>query len=943
MSAYKGMRWFKCDFQVQTPEFSVDWLDADLKLGEPRRPVVQGQPNEGDIQEKARTFLRRCHALELEIIGLTDHNFSGKTDARDWFLTHLVEQNKAVAAEVGRDPLYIFPGFEVDIGYHVLCLFNPVSKSSKLIDVSETLTTLGLGLDARFKGGKPSPLRHDNKNVALATLLHKVQVEKGGIVIAAHAFSKDGICNDAMHVDDYKNENLLCVEVSEYPLVGKARDLLEGGNKDWKRGWRQPAFVMSSDAKSIKEGADDKPGPNTLGYRYTWVKMSSPSVEGLRQAFLDPQSRISLPTKERQDRPDKLLTYPRFSSIRVSSLAFLRDQSIHFSPNLNCIIGGRGTGKSTLLECIRIATDRQSDNDDVERKTQRIRRTFSEETEIRIVWQAAPGVVDEIVFNPTGDGEWRWGDKSEEQTRAFLQQIPLQIFSQGELTEIASDEGAQGNRMLPLVDATHSAALHELQSSEAIIRADVMKLYAASDQKVQLGEDIDRLQLELQELDRQWQARKDVQAEAQAHRFAQAAEQYLHELEESLVQDIEAIASSLPPLTADTVPELPALVAGTADAGWYEGVRESVVALKGQLHIELDKLAADLKRRAAAVTSERADWKTLKSELETAQKQFFEVCKEKGLQPQDVSRLQDLDRQRQAKSREIDERRRRFTASANEVRALDKKPEELSQNWQEQFRLRKDSSESLNALTAPSVVASVRYMGDQAHFTRLWNRLAPDRRTKLGRAWEELGEGVFVSHMARHDTVALWDWLRDWVSKGANSPGMEKYDEHRQDLNEHLSGAARAIWRDVRNIGVADYVDLTLYRAGGQRIGSISGGELSEGQRNTAVLTLLLAQGNGPMVIDQPEDEVDSNFLYEHLVPLLRRAKNQRQLIFVTHNANIPVNADGELICALEAVGGRGQIRVEGGLDMELVTGAVLDIMEGTDEAFRRRSEKYHF
>ncbi len=79
------------------------------------------------------------------------------------------------------------------------------------------------------------------------------------------------------------------------------------------------------------------------------------------------------------------------------------------------------------------------------------------------------------------------------------------------------------------------------------------------------------------------------------------------------------------------------------------------------------------------------------------------------------------------------------------------------------------------------------------------------------------------------------------------------------------------------------------------------------------------------------------------LVPMVRKTKIHRQMIIVTHNANIPVNADAELVYALQAKGGRGVCRAQGGLDRPEITQAVLDIMEGSEEAFRRRKEKYHF
>lgn len=109
------------------------------------------------------------------------------------------------------------------------------------------------------------------------------------------------------------------------------------------------------------------------------------------------------------------------------------------------------------------------------------------------------------------------------------------------------------------------------------------------------------------------------------------------------------------------------------------------------------------------------------------------------------------------------------------------------------------------------------------------------------------------------------------------------------------------------------------------------------------MLKLLLAQGDGPIVIDQPEDELDSNFIYHELVPLLRKVKSRRQLILSTPNANLPVNADTDLIYALDVKKGRGERLASGGLDQADAANAVLNIMEGAAGAFRRRFDKYHF
>src|SRR5699024_1755677 len=135
---------------------------------------------------------------------------------------------------------------------------------------------------------------------------------------------------------------------------------------------------------------------------------------------------------------------------------------------------------------------------------------------------------------------------------------------------------------------------------------------------------------------------------------------------------------------------------------------------------------------------------------------------------------------------------------------------------------------------------------------------------------------------------------------------------------------------------IKDQINITLFREDGSKAGSILDNGLSDGQKNTAILTLLFAEGTNPIVIDQPEDELDSDFIYNQLVPLIRNIKNERQIIVISHNANLPVNADAELVHALKTDSGQGKVRTQGGIDNTEVRNAILDIMEGSAEAFRK-------
>lgn len=121
--------------------------------------------------------------------------------------------------------------------------------------------------------------------------------------------------------------------------------------------------------------------------------------------------------------------------------------------------------------------------------------------------------------------------------------------------------------------------------------------------------------------------------------------------------------------------------------------------------------------------------------------------------------------------------------------------------------------------------------------------------------------------------------------------------------------------------------------------------DLSKGQRATALLLLLLGASTSPLVIDQPEDDLDNRFVYDGVVTRLRALKGTRQIIVSTHNANVPVLGDAELVVALEGDGHKGWAAVDGigSLDTQSVREYAEDLLEGGREAFSARQHLYGF
>jgi len=93
--------------------------------------------------------------------------------------------------------------------------------------------------------------------------------------------------------------------------------------------------------------------------------------------------------------------------------------------------------------------------------------------------------------------------------------------------------------------------------------------------------------------------------------------------------------------------------------------------------------------------------------------------------------------------------------------------------------------------------------------------------------------------------------------------------------------------------------------------------------------------------MDQPEDDLDNRFISDEVVNLFRGQREGRQIITVTHNANIPVLAHADLVLGLEAESDQSSVPVIGGMDHECVQQEVRDVMEGGEDAFLRRAEKY--
>ena len=114
----------------------------------------------------------------------------------------------------------------------------------------------------------------------------------------------------------------------------------------------------------------------------------------------------------------------------------------------------------------------------------------------------------------------------------------------------------------------------------------------------------------------------------------------------------------------------------------------------------------------------------------------------------------------------------------------------------------------------------------------------------------------------------------------------------------------------------------------------------SPGEKAAALLAFILSYENKPLLLDQPEDDLDNKLIYSLIVRQLRKTKSKRQIIVVTHNANIVVNGDAEMVLPLDVAGGETHIQHAANIQGKEIQAAICDILEGGREAFDKRYKR---
>jgi len=908
---YRGARWWRFDFHTHTPASKdTDAWQKAIRTSDDITP---------------QKWLLKYMAAGIDCVAVTDHNSGAWIDELAEAYTQMRKQAEGGQPPAGFRPLTIFPGVEISAngGVHVLAIFDPSATTSDIDSLLGAVEYDGT------KGHSDGATRR-----SVADVIAKI-IDLGGIPIPAHADQEKGLllckagtrqcAQEASTVRQaLQVEGLLAVEwcngTNRFPEAVEKLAL-------------PLAQVRGSDCHSFQ-------GSHTPGSAFTWVKMASPTLEGLRLALLDGNGVSIRRSDEGRFDPFRTPTHI-ISAIEIEKARVMGHGGparVALSPYFNAIVGGRGTGKSTLVHALRLATRREHEIQALPRDSEPRERFESfrqipnkrddegalrPETTIRVEWQheaarlrlcwAAGGKTLQV--EEWRDGQWQPSVSPSVNAARF----PIRIFSQGQIAAMAV--GGRPSLLAIIDEAAAAEPLEQaLEEARRAFFAQCARLREI-DGKLKTLPEVER---RLQELGAKLQTLAQTEHAAVLKTYARTQRQQraVDETIEQMRKGDTVLRDAAERLLLDDWPpqyfeaqEDADLLAWRADADQAMAqARQRLEQAAAALEETIGQLAGDARLAAwqARAAAARERHQTLQVQLAaqgvadpqafarlTQERQQLEV-QQKTLQQLQADRER-LIQQMQSQQAIILQRRQAITQQRQaflqetlpnnphvrigvvpfgfDDQVIERSLRRLINVEDERF------ADHIEGLAAELASASAE--GKLGTIQRIRERLLePDPNF----------HGKFRTHLSkRWETPELADRVRIWY------PEDDLRIEYQRDNRWH----------------------------------AISEG--SQGQRSAALLAFLLAFGDEPLVLDQPEDDLDNYLIYDLIVRQIRDNKLRRQLIVVTHNPNVVVNGDAELVHGMAFGHGQCYVKQSGTLQEKALRDEVCRVMEGGREAFERR------
>ena len=871
---FAGARWWKFDFHTHTPA-STDFKDRD------------GMTHE--------SWLKAFMDKEIDCVAITDHNSGEWIDGLKKELAKL-EENKPNWYR----PLYLFPGVEISAngGVHILAIFGCDKNKG---DIDGLLGAVG------YSGTKGESDAVTDKSI---TEVVDEIAKRGGIPIPAHVDKKKGLFPQFQGPTlkrVLENKNIYAMELRDSNY--QKPQLYTDKKVQWTE-------VNGSDTHSFSE--------NRFG-TFTWIKMDEPpSIDGLELALIDGVASVNRNMHDDPNLPPEYF----IEDLEICKAKYIgrsKPLNCQFSPFLNTIIGGRGSGKSTLMEFMRFALER--DGDIPEPLKQESRQYFNvggdslliEKSKIsltylkrgvryRLNWSAE---ADCLSLEEEKDGAWS----------SCLGEIkslfPVRIYSQKQIFELAKNPRA-------LIDVIDEAPEVDAETIEAQHRKLVNQYKQIEGRQRELNEKItqeNRLLGECHDLTRQIE-----QIEKSAHETIiqnyRKREQQLNEFE-SLEGKWKEMSGRLA-TTRDAIapadfnrqhfsehPDILSILSTTNES--WQAIRDKLSALEREAQSVITDWYAE---------KNAATWmQTLEADME----QYESLSTKLEQQGIDPGRYPQLLTQQKSIQKELDlisEYQLREKESEAEKRAVFKQIEENRKV------LSKKRREFLTNVLQNNQAVSIKVKP----FGEDWEGIEEELRGILQ------CQAPFDKDIEDLEDIYQENGVRGIEKLKAAIKGIRNRERDAKDdrFASHLERLPQESVIDLILWFPRDGLKITF----GPNRQPIE--QSSPGQKNAALLAFILSYGDEPLLLDQPEDDLDNELIYSLIVRQLRETKSRRQVIVVTHNANIVVNGDAEMVLPLEVGDGETHVRRAASIQKKEVREAICDILEGGQQAFEQRYKRIH-
>lgn len=914
---WNGARWWKFDFHTHTP------ASEDYGKG----------PDQAQLRSRTpREWLLDFMRAGVDCVAVTDHNSGAWVDGLKQALDELRREQPE-----GYRELFLFPGVEISVngGVHVLALFDCEATSAQ---VTALLGAVGFSDTFGRSDGVTTK--------SFAEVVSEI-TRAGGIAIPAHVDENSGLL--ATFAGTTLKQAIECADIVAMEVVDLAwtKPALY---TDTKTAWTE---VLGSDSHHPAGNA----GQKYPGSRFTWVKMGHPSIEGLRLALLDG----SLSVK----RSDQTTGDPNghgalvIENVEIAEARYMgrsssgdgsRSFSITLNPWLNAVIGGRGTGKSTVVEFVRTALDREGELPPaLERDYEKYRKLYDSRGDEGLLTQHSQfdviyrkdGTRYKVCWNSSSksssihvdDGVSGWREEQGD----VAQRFPVRIYSQKQIFELAKDPLA----LLRIVDEASAVDRSKWEEDWRAEENRYLSLRAeARRREAELGDE-GRLLGELEDVKRKLEAFEGtdhaaVLKEYQRRQREAGAVKKWESTWQSAAGRIRETAQSIVP------PPLARELFDASDSAAEDIIAKSSNLVSGFARVQerLNELANEVERLSQQWSEDRdsSPWNEAVKSTADAYRELQEKLKAQGAG--DPSVYGDLVKRRQ----EVESRLAEIRKGREELDGIRKQASDCLDRL---LKLRQDLTSRRKAFIE-TVLAQNPYVRIRVVPYGAREAVEQELRKILQRE-----TGGFEKDIGSPDGG---DSMLGKLYQG--NPDAAEFETRLQSLKANLRAIAGGTHNafDLKDQRFAthmgklppealDRLDVWFpedslqveYSTGANGSSFRSIQEGSPGQKTAALLAFLLSYGEEPIILDQPEDDLDNHLIYDLIVQQLRTIKQRRQVIVITHNANIVVNGDAELVVALAARGGQTQIEAQGSLQEKGVRDTICNIMEGGREAFERR------